>query len=587
MAEGKVGMCVECEDVPACVRCTECTDIFCTLCFQWLHKSGKRRQHTAQQIEGAIDYVAQNVEGTTEHFMEMHKAEPQAPAVAVEAEVAAESGEAVDAGGDLPAAIIHFNSAAKVKERAQYTPIRLSDEERVLLRLLEGALEVSEYTDKVDVSNDMYGWRTGGYSYSGSANKKEAIIKHELNDIFSIVSGLIVANNFRSGSRLTKNKNFEDNAEVFQRIFELGRRFKIMNPSKMRSTYGKMMHLLQDANQPGMLTFSCVTDIKTVYSVLEAKGGLGMLDDPRVQLATCVIRSSGVTREQVQEARRQKEAARDALLNEYAGGELSRDDIELCLSSISDSNSFLTANREPVDHVLGLLTTMFKKKVEADDDPFSLSIRAGKGGSCLTHSHPTQYRFVLQSLTLWREIQHEMPVLWFLTDRDLLSPTNRYRLCNTGQGLNRVQPAPSISRAMSAILGRVQSRLGGWVGLSVVHLGDRDVPNALVFIDKYTQVPRILGPIARTVENLRAMAEDEHISQLINNRFKGVEDARRLILRDFFRYGFDGSGSDGGSCVDGRLTSCWNWCSKLDKKVYYWLFLLACFDGFDGDWKSQ
>ncbi len=54
-----------------------------------------------------------------------------------------------------------------------------------------------------------------------------------------------------------------------------------------------------------------------------------------------------------------------------------------------------------------------------------------------------------------------------------------------------MQQAASVGKAMGAILWRCQQRLGQWVGSSVIHLGDHNVPNALMFIDKYTQVRRV------------------------------------------------------------------------------------------------
>ena len=53
---------------------------------------------------------------------------------------------------------------------------------------------------------------------------------------------------------------------------------------------------------------------------------------------------------------------------------------------------------------------------------------------------------------------------------------------------------------------------------------------------------------------------------------------------------FDGSGADNffdaGSCIDGRLTSAWNWCSMLADKPFYPLFQLAGFTGFDGSFQD-
>lgn len=66
--------------------------------------------------------------------------------------------------------------------------------------------------------------------------------------------------------------------------------------------------------------------------------------------------------------------------------------------------------------------------------------------------------------------------LWYLAETDLLDPYNDYSLSNTGQGLNRVQSAPLIGKAMYSILNSVKEQVGSWVGSSVVHLGDHNVP---------------------------------------------------------------------------------------------------------------
>jgi len=144
---------------------------------------------------------------------------------------------------------------------------------------------------------------------------------------------------------------------------------------------------------------------------------------------------------------------------------------------------------------------------------------------------------------------------------------------------------------MEDLLSATKGMVNTWVGSSKIHLGDHTVPNTLMFIDKYTQVPRIINPILNAMKNLPKVVErDRGIADYINRKFGSLEGACKHILRDFFRYAFDGSGADNfydaGSCIDGRLTSAWNWCSKLEEKDYYHLFKLTGFLGFDGDFQK-
>jgi len=116
-------------------------------------------------------------------------------------------------------------------------------------------------------------------------------------------------------------------------------------------------------------------------------------------------------------------------------------------------------------------------------------------------------------------------------------------------------------------------------------MGDHNVPNALMFIDKYSQIYRILLPICNTLAQLPLLMEKPALKQYINAEFGSLDGAFVAILGDFFRSGFDGSGADNffdaGSCIDGRLTSAWNWCSNIEKKKFFQLFLLTGFTSFD------
>lgn len=116
-------------------------------------------------------------------------------------------------------------------ERAKFIPLRLTLGERKYLRLLEAALNVSEYTDKID---------TIGYGLS-----KAKRIVHQIRELCAIMSGLMLSADYKQGQELFQDRDFAANEEFYQQIFELGRRHKIMNPDKMRATYGKLMYLLQ------------------------------------------------------------------------------------------------------------------------------------------------------------------------------------------------------------------------------------------------------------------------------------------------------------------------------------------------------
>ncbi|EZG65536.1 hypothetical protein GNI_082890 [Gregarina niphandrodes] len=474
---------------------------------------------------------------------------------------AAAAGEVLTEGAEL-ASMYRAGSMSNrqiLKHLSRYTPLRLVYEEREILRLLESTLYISDYTDKVDIIH--------------AGNKNKQILK-QIRQICSILTGLVMARDYEEGQRLMKDRDFKSLERFYQGCFEIGRRYKILNPEKMRENYGKLMYVLMDTSSKAIsqvLEFDCVTPVRTVYNLLEKKErGLELLDDPLLVVATQEIYDYGLTRDQVRLMQQRKEAATKSLVEKYcatprAAGDgrrgllrnfffaraepepvsdgadrlvlprsgvaseaLSEEDVELAIYSLKDHMTFLRYNEKPVDQLYQYLVTFYDAEKPTSADA-SLAIALGQEGARLTHSHQRQFLYVKQTLLLWKEILRNFLELWTLADSDLLATDGSgwlaspsYRLSATGQGLNRVQPAPRVQRCVNEILRKVMSQCGGWIGSSVVHLGDHNVPNALMFIDKYLQVPRIVQPLIQVLEQLPRQKRPE-IVEMIRRGYGDVQ----------------------------------------------------------------
>lgn len=574
-------LCIECTDMKTEILCNDCQEHFCVVCFEMIHRNGRRKKHeyiklTAdgeqrpaseeeqKRIQDANNNTKNTKEGSTASYHGV-------------TENANESKESIDVPMTNDENSFDQKMLAILSKHAQYIPMRLTFEERHLLRLLEAALQVSEYTDRVDI-----------LSYKSKTKR----IVEQLKEMCSVLCGLVIASNLKVGQRLLDMKNFSDNAEWFQDIFEIGRRYKIMNPERMRDTFGKLCYMVMDSRLPQIedhMEFHLYKPVKTVHSFLTSRaedGGraLGIFQDKLILYATSHISPVGKTRPEINRLIRQKESAIEKLASKYSTPHFSKEDIRQVLYSIGDYNAYVNMNRRPIMRMLERLEVFRQPEVAAK---YSIGIQYGREGARLTHDHQRQWHYVQQSLTLWSVIQREMIHLWYLADFDLFNGSE-YRLASTGQGLNRIKACPALYKEMHNILNECRSKCDSWVGSSVVHLGDDAVPNALFFLDKYTQVPNILIPFDQTLMSINSLVKnDAYMLEYINKEYGSVEDLKLTILQDAFAHMFDGSGADNfymsGSCIDGRLTSAWNHTNEISKKKYYNVFLMSGFIGFNGN----
>ena len=435
--------CCECEDQAASLLCVQCDERFCKPCWGSQHRRGNRAAHKVQPLLGEVmarapqpqepsNASSSSSEGAPPSRgpdlgpLEPASAEPPSTSRSGAAPPAKQRREGGEGGGGAAAALAaaaageEGGDTVALQSSNSFVPMRLTEQERKLLSLLEGALEVSEYTDHVDV--------LGYYSKLETMVLHSELLLQELAGLFVVDNGKLGAQKFGGAAGSTQKQVYqrkreekqkrqgyngrhnghgrereqEDcgkharNAEFFQKVFEVGRRFKVMNPGKMRGTYGKLMHILQDSRKPEVqrrLGFDPVIKIQTTIVFLRSEYNLTdtqletLFYDKLLRHATLdVAHETAAGHGSAEEVSQRKQVAITALMEKYAepeGGSatmaadsddvrISGEDLRRVLDSLSDSTNYLANNMAPVGEMLGMLRQNFERC--SAEYPWSLSL---------------------------------------------------------------------------------------------------------------------------------------------------------------------------------------------------------------------
>jgi hypothetical protein len=202
------GMCVECEDQPFSLKwyiitvfwscratqsvsrlaslvglvmiSEQCFDVFCEVCFQALHRKGQRKSHTSVKVENnspaalaqaqraaaaaSASAPAQSSASSSDNHAQKYLGDDESDSDDSSDDDAEPRSSSLDAREQKFRQLTiqkplqdmtPTELGAWYTDRARYIPLRLSLEERKLLRLVQAALNVSDYTDKVDIISYM------------------------------------------------------------------------------------------------------------------------------------------------------------------------------------------------------------------------------------------------------------------------------------------------------------------------------------------------------------------------------------------------------------------------------------------------